>query len=184
MTAGSRLGYLTLEEFDRLYSDKKPYYEYWDGQAIQKPMLTVLHSLLQLVLINLLREIGLASGGEIRLKLNQNKQLLPDVIAGGRLQHPYPTKPFAVAIEILSPDDRMQRVLRKCRFLSEQGVPYVYVFDPEDRIAQRWNHGAGTLENVGVLESGDWPSIPVTRIWNALDQELEKVDFSDDTTGT
>jgi Uma2 family endonuclease len=179
MAARSQTGYLTLEEFDRLYSDEKPYYEYWDGQAIQKPMPTVLHSLLQLILINLLRETGLISGGEIRLKLSQTKQPLPDVIAGSRLQHPYPTKPFAVAIEILSPDDRMQRILRRCRFLSEQGIPYVYVFDPEDRTAQRWNHQKGTLENIEWLESGDWPSIPVRRIWDALDRELEKVEFSD-----
>ena len=179
MGASSQLGCLTLEEFDRLYSHEKPYYEYWDGQAIQKPMPTVLHSLLQLILINLLREAGLVSGGEIRLKLSQNKQPLPDVIAGSRLQHPYPTKPFAVAIEILSPDDRMQCVLRRCRFLSEQGIPYIYVFDPEDRIAQRWNHKKEILENIEWLESGDWPSIPVQRIWDALDQELEGIDFSD-----
>jgi len=129
MAARSQTGYLTLEEFDRLYSGEKPYHEYWDGQAIQKPMPTVLHSLQQWVLINLLREVGLVAGGEIRLKLSQTRQPLPDVIAGNRLQHPYLTKPFAVAIE--------------------------------------W------------LESGDWPSIPVQRIWDALDRELEKVDFSD-----
>jgi Uma2 family endonuclease len=179
MAASSRPPYLTLEEFDQLYGDEKPYYEYWDGQAIQKPTPTLLHSLLQLVLINLLREAGLISGGEVRLKLSQTKQPLPDVIAGSRLQHPYPTKPFAVAVEILSPEDRMQRVLRRCRFLSEQGIPYVYVFDPEDRTAQCWNHGTGTLENIEFLESGGWPSIPVERIWLALDRELEKVDFSD-----
>ncbi|MBV8709970.1 MAG: Uma2 family endonuclease [Acidobacteriaceae bacterium] len=179
MAASPQTGYLTLEEFDRLYSDEKPYYEYWDGQAIQKPMPTLLHSLLQLVLLNLLSEIGLISGGEVRLKLSQTKQPLPDVIAGSRLQHPYPTKPFAVAIEILSPDDRMQRVLRKCRFLSEHGIPYVYVFDPEDRTAQRWNHDKGILENIEALQSGDGPDIPVARIWEALDQKLAKVDFSD-----
>ena len=168
-----------LETVRRSHIDEKPYYEYWDGQAIQKPAPSVLHSLLQVILINLLRETGLISAGEVRLQLNRTRQPIPDVIAGNRLQHPYPTKPFAVAIEILSPDDRMQRLLRRCRFLSEQGIPYIYVFDPEDRTAQRWSHEKEMLENVEWLESGDWPSIPVGRIWNALDQELDRVDFSD-----
>jgi Uma2 family endonuclease len=179
MAARSQAGYLTPEEFERLYSDEKPYYEYWDGQAIQKPMPTVLHSLLQIVLINLLYEVGLVSGGEVRLKLSQTRQPLPDVIAGSELQHPYPTKPFAVAIEILSPDDRMQRVLRRCRFLSEQGIPYIYVFDPEDRTAQRWNHEKGALENIQQLEYGEGPLIPVQRIWEELDRRLRGVKFAD-----
>src|SRR5947209_20322174 len=92
---------LTVEEFDRLYGDRKPYYEYWDCEAIQKPVPTILHSLLQAILIRLLYDAGFVSAAEVRLKLNQAKQPLPDVIAGTRLQHPYPTKPFEVAIEIL-----------------------------------------------------------------------------------
>ena len=167
---------LTLEEFDRLYGDEKPYYEFWDGQALQKPMPTLLHSLLQLVLINLLRKVGLAAAGEVRIKLDPAKQPLPDVIAGARLQHPYPTKAFDVAIEILSPDDRMQRIARKCRFYAEAGIPYIYVFDPEDRTAQRWRQGEQVLETIDSLQIGNRQGIAVLDIWAALDKELQQVD--------
>jgi Uma2 family endonuclease len=57
--------HLSLEEFDRLYGhDQKPYYEYWFGQAIQKPVPNIIHSLLQAIMAILLREIGLLSGPE------------------------------------------------------------------------------------------------------------------------
>lgn len=167
---------LTLEEFDRLYSGEKPYYEFWDGRAIQKPMPTLLHSLLQIVLVNLLRGLGLVAAGEVRIKLSEARQPLPDVIAGARLEHPYPTKPFEVAIEILSPEDRMQRVLRKCRFYAEQGISYIYVFDPEDRTAQRWNGERGSLEPVEALQIGNRKRVDVAEIWADLDKELEQVD--------
>jgi hypothetical protein len=39
--------HLSLEEFHRLYDGVKPNYEYWFGEAIQKPMATNLHGVLQ-----------------------------------------------------------------------------------------------------------------------------------------
>jgi|ERR1035438_3553651 Uma2 family endonuclease len=178
MAAGVVQNPLTLEEFDRLYGDEKPYYEYWNGQAIQKPMPTLLHSLLQFVLMKIFRDWGMTAGAEVRIKLSQEKQPLPDVISDERLQHPYPTKPFAIAVEILSPDDKMQRILRKCRFYAEQGIGYIYVFDPEDRTAQRWNAVSASLESVAEIEVPNRSPIPVLTIWKALDEELKQTDFS------
>ena len=170
---------LTIEEFDRLHGDEKPYYEYWDGQAIQKPMPTLLHSLLQFVLVKIFWERGLIAAAEVRIKLSQERQPLPDVIADERLQHPYPTKPFAIAVEILSPDDKMQQILRKCRFYAAQGIRYIYVFDPEDRMAQRWNVSGASLEPASEIEVPNRPSIPVMAIWEALDEKLKRTDSFD-----
>jgi Putative restriction endonuclease len=81
--------HLSLEEFDRLYGhDQKPYYEYWFGQAIQKPVPNIIHSLLQAIMAILLREIGLLSGPEVRLKLSSEAQPLPDVVGFSRIQLP------------------------------------------------------------------------------------------------
>ena len=178
MTAGVVQNPLTLEEFDRLYGDEKPYYEYSNGEAIQKPLPTLLHSSMQFVLMKIFRDWGMTAGAEVRIKLNQDKQPLPDVISDERLQHPCPTRPFAIAVEILSPDDKMQRILRKCRFYAEQGISYIYVFDPEDRTAQRWNAVSASLESVAEIEVPNRPAIPVLTIWNALDEELKQTDFS------
>lgn len=56
---------LTKEEFRSLYAGKKPYFEYWFGEAIQKSMPTWLHGVLQGILRDLLRNAGYKSGSEL-----------------------------------------------------------------------------------------------------------------------
>src|ERR1700722_12361065 len=105
---------LSLEEFHARYDGEKPYYEYWNGEAVQKSMPTWLHGLVQGILQRLLYGIGYTCGSEVTLHLNPAYEPVPDVIAtaqppAGR----YPTEPFDVVIEILSPDDPFSRVIRK-----------------------------------------------------------------------
>ena len=167
---------LTLEDFDRLYGDRKPYHEYWFGQAIPKPMPLLLHGLLQKILLMLLDEIGFESGAEIRLKLSNEAQPLPDVIATSKpIGSPYPTQPFEVAVEILSPSDAVQYLYRKCRMYSQWGIQHIFVFDPDDRTAQEWNHSHGYLESIDVMRFENRKSIPVDRIWAELDFRAKRL---------
>jgi Uma2 family endonuclease len=84
-------------------------------------MATSIHGVIQLLLGRMMSEIGYDGGSEVELRLDPNYEFLPDVIATeGLLEHPYPTKAFEIAIEILSPNDQFSRVLRKCR-LYENG---------------------------------------------------------------
>ena len=170
---------LTIEEFERLYGGETPAYEYWDGVAIQKPVPTVLESLLQFVLQTLLRQKGLAAAAEVRIKINPTKEPVPDVIAGHRPRAPYPDKPMAIVIEVLSPDDTVQRVRRKCRFYAAQGIPGIYVFDPEDRTAERWSEADRALLPVTAIEIPGQTPLPVSEIWASLDKEMEQWDFKD-----
>src|SRR5260221_8436765 len=105
---------LSLDEFHARYVGEKPYFEYWDGEAVQKTMPTRLHSLIQKLLVKMLDALGYDAGQEITLKLDPAYEPIPDVIAAeGSIGDPYPTEPFEVAIEILSPEDSFSRVLRK-----------------------------------------------------------------------
>jgi Uma2 family endonuclease len=105
---------LSLEEFHNRYDGEKPYFEYWDGEAVQKSTPTRLHALIQQILVRLLNAMGYDSGPEITLKLDPAYEPIPDVIAAeGSIGDPYPTEPFEIAIEILSPQDPFSRVLRK-----------------------------------------------------------------------
>src|SRR5579859_6389441 len=61
---------LSLEEFHSRYDGEKPYFEYWDGEAVQKSMPTRLHALIQQILLKLLIALGYDSGPEITLKLD------------------------------------------------------------------------------------------------------------------
>jgi len=177
MAASLSIAALTLEEFERLYGSETPAYEYWDGLAIQKPVPTVLHSLLQFVLQVLLRQRGLAAAAEVRIKLNPAKEPVPDVIAGHRPRAPYPDQPMAIVIEVLSPDDTVQRVRRKCRFYAAQGIPGIYVFDPEDRTAERWSEADNALLPVTAIEIPGQTPLLVSDIWAALDEEMKQWDF-------
>ena len=78
---------LSLEEFHNRYSGEKPYFEYWDGEAVQKSMPTRLHALIQKILVGLLDAKGFDSGQEITLKLDPAYEPIPDVIAAdGRIE--------------------------------------------------------------------------------------------------
>jgi Uma2 family endonuclease len=72
---------LSLQDFHERYPGEKPYFEYWDGEAVQKSMPTRLHSLIQKILLQLLDAMGFDSGPEVTLKLDPACEPIPDVIA-------------------------------------------------------------------------------------------------------
>jgi len=154
--------HLSLEEFHRLYDGVKPNYEYWFGEAIQKPMATSVHGVLQCVLIMLLRARGWIVAPEVTLKLVPDAAPVPDLIASReRLQLPYPTKPVGICIEILSPDDRLKNTIEKGKHYLAWGVPHVWIVEPQSRTAWMmtrehpegvWVHPDGNLlaEDTGI----------------------------------
>lgn len=68
---------LTLADFERQYGDKKPHYEYWSGEAIQKATPTWLHGLLQGIMLLLLKEVGYKAATEVELRISDEFQLIP-----------------------------------------------------------------------------------------------------------
>jgi Uma2 family endonuclease len=52
---------LSLEEFRSRFADEKPYFEYWDGEAVQKTRPTRLHLLIQEILVRLLGALVITS---------------------------------------------------------------------------------------------------------------------------
>ncbi len=99
----SELQLLTLQEFRARYAGCKPHFEYWNGEPVQKAMPTWLHSLMQGLTRDLLREAGYKSGVEIELRISEDWEPVPDVIGATRIEQPYPTKPVEIVVEILSP---------------------------------------------------------------------------------
>ena len=164
---------LTLAEFERQYGDRKPYYEYWFGDAIQKAKPTGVHGLLQGIVMWLLRQTGYKCGSEVRLKISADFQPLPDVVATtGRFEPAYFSEPVEVAVEILSPDDSFHRVTRKCKLYAEWGIQTIVVIDPEARTCWVWDPQRQALTAVEtiVLPSGN--SITSDRIFEELDAAL------------
>ena len=111
---------LTLEESRDRYADRKPYFEYWDGQAIQKSVPTKLHAKLQQIILDMLRELGYKTFPELTLRISPDREPTPDVVANVKEpEDPYPTSPVDVVVEILSPADRFSIVQEKCERYSD-----------------------------------------------------------------
>ncbi len=116
--------------------------------------------------MDLLSEAGYKAGSEVKLKIDPELQLIPDLVATrGPIELPYPSKPLEIVVEILSEDDPMSRILAKCRMYKNWGFEQVYVVDPYTRVLFRWSDHR--LEEVS-----EFARVPVDRIWSALDQAL------------
>jgi len=167
---------LTLAEFERLYGDCKPHYEYWYGEAVQKPMATWLHGLLQKILMLLLDELGYESSSEVTLRIAPDFQPVPDVIAtSGPIEFPYPANPVDVVVEILSPEDRFSRVSKKCSDYAQLGVPNILVIDPEQRSGWQWSEELQGLHEVKPPESfvlRDGRELSLPKIFAELDRRV------------
>jgi Uma2 family endonuclease len=52
------------------------------------------------------------------------RYLVPDVIADSKLQHPYPTEPVLLCVEVLSAENHIGAMLAKCEQYHAWGVPF------------------------------------------------------------
>ena len=160
---------LTLEEFRICYAGEKPYYEYWDGEAVQKSHATSMHGLIQKVMMPLLDDIGYESLSEVTLRIDTEYEPIPDVIAvEPPLPHGYPTSAFAVVVEILSPDDPFSRVLRKCRLYERWGIQRIIVIDPAARVV--WSFENGIPIETSMLARRDTKEVTVAQLWAEVDR--------------
>jgi hypothetical protein len=100
---------LTLEQYHAEYAGESGY------EAIRKPMPTWLHAVLQALLGDVFYRLGYFSGSELTLRVDAQWEPRPDVAAAVELTEPYPTRPVDILAEILSPDDTMAFVFKKCR---------------------------------------------------------------------
>jgi Uma2 family endonuclease len=160
---------LSLEEFHARYDGEKPYFEYWDGEAVQKSMPTRLHALIQEILVRLLRAMGYDPGNEITIKLDPAYEPIPDVIAAeGQIGVPYPTEAFEIAIEILSPTDPFARVVRKCGLDKKWGIRQVIVVDPAARLV--WSFENGSLRETDIVARRGERVITAQELWTEVDR--------------
>ena len=162
-TVGS---HLSLEEFHRLHDGEKPYREYWFGEAVPKPRATAIHGVLA--------SRGWKVASEVRLKIVPYAQPVPDIVASrDKIEHPYPTKPVEICVEILSPEDRLKKVIQKAGYYMDWGVQFCWIIDPGTRTA--WIVTAEHRDGIwihpdGALTAGDGTEIPLSEIFAEVDE--------------
>ncbi len=173
MATATNTQLLTAEEFHARYDGLKPYYEFWDGKAVQKSAPTLLHMLTQGLIKDMLKEAGYQAGTELELRIVRDWHPIPDVVATVRVQQqPYPTEPLDVVVEVLSPDDRMDQVEQKCERYAAIGIKQVIVLDPEHRFGMTWSADLMQLLLVKRIGLPSGTVLELSELWHRLSSEL------------
>jgi Uma2 family endonuclease len=162
---------MTLQEFLAL-PEEKPYLEFVNGEVWEKPMPGQEHSDIVAELTRLLGNYLVASrAGRVGTELRHVEDdledrvylpgvsvtltsRLPAVRKGPSYIHP------DIAIEVLSPDDRANRVLNKVAFYLRVGVSLVWVIDPELETVTVYRRGAEAEELSGSATLFAAPLLP------------------------
>lgn len=184
MSTGTKL---SLAEFLAL-PETKPGSEYADGEAVQKPLPTTDHAIIQRLLSPVfslfLRAVPIADGGpewrcvfgppgRERGRLPHFALVLREWLRDTRGDGPFLGAPD-FAVEIMSPDDRISDVLDKVRFYLENGVRLVWLIDPATRTVLVWSSWgeARLLTEEDTIDGGELLpgfSVPVREILPSLD---------------
>jgi Uma2 family endonuclease len=168
---------LSLDKFLKL-PETKPYSEYIDGKIEQKPMPQGQHSVLQGRLVTIINEKVLATKishafPELRCTFG-GRSLVPDISVftwqripkdeRGRIANRFETYPDWV-IEILSPEQSANKVMRKIMFCLNQGTQLGWLVDPED-------------ESVMILEPNKFPEIKIEKEILPVLEEIKDLQLS------
>lgn len=112
--------------------------EYLDGEIVERNMGNKSHGRVQGRFIYLLSQFEATTGifviPEVRHKVTPTRYRIPDVaVFASEPESEVPDHPPLVAIEVLSPDDRIGYVVPKLDEYRRWGVMNIWLADPEDR---------------------------------------------------
>jgi Uma2 family endonuclease len=146
---------MDVEEYLRTSFDGSDY-EYLDGETVERNMGELPHGDVQVNLAVLLRQLrrqlGIRVVTEIRIQIHSKRYRVADIAVwrDDNIGTGIPTiAPFLI-IEILSPEDRMVRMLPKIQEYLSIGVEWVWVIDPDEKSALSYSqkNPAGSLCDV------------------------------------
>lgn len=124
---------LTFEKFLEATAGMRPCPELVDGEIVERAMPNLLHSLIQgkmCFLIGAAR--GLTCGPELHSRIGRNVRL-PDISIWSQVPtEEYPSTPPLGTVEILSPGERMRRIMSKSAEYEQWGVAHIWLIDTED----------------------------------------------------
>lgn len=167
---------VTVEEY--LRSVYRPDCEHVDGRIEERNLGEHDHGLLQALLSAVFTNNRVAWGvrtlTEVRTRVRSTRFRVPDisVLRSDAPREPIITHPQLIAIEILSPEDRLNRLQEKLDDYLQFGVEHVWVIDPETRRA--W-----TAEKTGLrlVQNGELnvPGTPIRVVLSQMFAELDHI---------
>ena len=115
--------------------------EYLDGEIVERNRGEIPHSDIQLTLARILWKLrtkfGIRVLPEIRIQIHASRYRVADLAVwrDDNIGTGIPIVPPFLAIEILSPEDRLVRMLPKVQEYLSIGVEYVWLIDPQEKAA-------------------------------------------------
>jgi Uma2 family endonuclease len=166
---------ISVEEY--LSTGYEPDCEYEDGVLVERSVGEFDHSLIQTLLASIFTNNmdawGVYGLTEQRVQVGARHFLVPDVcvLRLGAPTDPIVAEPPLIAIEIMSPEDRMTRTATKAAKYRIFGIENVWVIDPTKRVVLRG--GVEGLEEVldGELAVAGTPiRINIVELFERLDR--------------
>ena len=168
--------FVSVEQY--LNTSYKPDCDYVDGEVQERNVGERDHSILQREFIFFFRQHQQQWRAfvfpEQRIQISPKRFRVPDVCvyAGTEpVEAIFQTPPF-ICIEILSPQDRMERIQQRIDDYLNFGVRYVWVVNPRDRRAWTYSKEGSRELFDGVLrtETPDY-EVPLAEIFSPLDSK-------------
>jgi Uma2 family endonuclease len=166
---------LSLEEY--LQSSYHPDCDFVDGQIEERNVGETKHGLLQVEVAFWFRsrksDWNIRVITELRTRVGGTRIRIPDVTVAyddQAINEEVRTTPPLIAIEILSPEDRMNRVIVRLEDYLAMGVENLWLLDPLERVAYTYN-AAGLR-----LVDGPRLSIPNSPIYLDLKEVFSALD--------
>ncbi len=157
---------VSVEEY--LHTVYQPDVDYVDGHLEERNVGEVDHSDAQSLCYFWLksRYRDYWAGVEVRVQVKAHKFRVPDVVAvkGKKPRESVLTAPPALAVEVLSPDDRMSSMQQRIGDYLEFGIPYVWVIDPETRRGYVYTSEGSKEAKDGVMRAGEL-EVPLSAIF-------------------
>ncbi|MCX6596495.1 MAG: Uma2 family endonuclease [Acidobacteria bacterium] len=162
---------VSLEEY--LSTVYRPDCDFVDGVIEERHVGELNHSDVQSALVGYFRSrralLGAWAFAELRVQVAPHHFRIPDVLVvlGAKPTGRYITEPPFLCVEVLSPEDRMPRVLERIDEYLTFGVPYVWVIDPESR--RGWAYSADSIQEAkdGVLRTANPEiAVPLTEVFD------------------
>lgn len=167
---------VSVEEY--LHTMYRPDCDYVDGEVIERNVGELSHSLVQGILVGIFRDLAKSQpirvAPELRNRVSATRYRVPDICVMLKSQKPEPVlnSPPFLCVEILSPEDRMTRVLERVKEYFAFGVAYVWVIDPETRTAYSYTAEEGHQVRDRLATANPELAISLPEVFAELDEAL------------
>ncbi len=155
----------------------RPDVDYVDGVLEERNVGEFDHAYLQKAVLFALtaqeRAARVRAMQELRVQVAETRFRIPDVcLLPASLRTPIIREAPLLCVEVLSPRDTVTRMRRRCEDYLRMGVPEVWIFDPQARIAYVLTNGGMIEHKSGVLQL--WQTsihLDVEAVFASLDDE-------------